>query len=149
MTQAGIGPRLARAADILARDMMCIADGESVLVTADTGTDILASPRRCRTPPTGSAPRSPRSCWRLRCRSRAGWPTTTCPTTSRRRPGACDAWIDLCMPYLAGSGAFDDAMEKRRVRYFLGADMGAEGIVRLMGGADLDAMFALGVRSAI
>ena len=33
MTQAGIGPRLARAADILARDMMCIEEGESVLIT--------------------------------------------------------------------------------------------------------------------
>ena len=66
------------------------------------------------------------------------------PDHVKAATGACDVWIDLCMPYLAGSGAFDDAMEKGRVRYFLGADIGAEEIVRLMGGADLDGMFALG-----
>ena len=35
-------------------------------------------------------------------------------------------------------------MTKGRARYFLGADIGADEIVRLMGGADLDGMFALG-----
>ncbi|MDE0057245.1 MAG: hypothetical protein OXP07_03915 [Defluviicoccus sp.] len=143
MTQAGIGPRLARAADILARDMMCIADGESVLVTADSGTDPLAVQAvqdaayrlGAKVAAIVLAPPVP---------FQGGLADEYLPDHVKAAAGACDAWIDLCMPYLAGSGAFDDAMEKGRVRYFLGADMGAEGIVRLMGGADLDAMFALG-----
>ena len=34
-----LGPELARAADVLVRDMMCVVEGESVLITADSATD--------------------------------------------------------------------------------------------------------------
>ena len=143
MTQAGIGPRLARAADILARDMMCIEEGESVLITADTGTDSVGARAvqdaayrlGAKVASIVLAPAVP---------FQGGLADEYLPDHVKAATGACDVWIDLCMPYLAGSGAFDDAMEKGRVRYFLGADIGAEEIVRLMGGADLDGMFALG-----
>ena len=143
MTQAGIGPRLARAADILARDMMCIEEGESVLITTDTGTDALGAEAvqdaayrlGAKVASIVLAPPVP---------FQGGLADEYLPDHVKAAVGACDAWIDLCMPYLAGSRAFDEAMEKGRVRYFLGADIGAEEIVRLMGGADLDGMFALG-----
>ena len=143
MTQAGIGPRLARAADILARDMMCIEEGESVLITADTGTDEVGARAvqdaayrlGAKVASIVLAPPVP---------FQGGLADEYLPDHVKAAAGACDVWIDLCMPYLAGSRAFDQAMEKGRVRYFLGADIGADEIVRLMGGADLDGMFALG-----
>ena len=49
----------------------------------------------------------------------------------------CDVWIDLCMPYLAGSKAYARAMKNNRTRYFLGADIGSEELVRLLGRASL------------
>ena len=143
MTRAGIGPRLARAADVLARDMMCIKQGESVLITTDTGTDVVgvqavqdaAYRLGAKVASIVLAPPVP---------FQGGLADEYLPDHVKAATGECDAWIDLCMPYLAGSKAFDDAMKKGRARYFLGADIGAEGIVRLMGGADLDGMFALG-----
>ncbi len=143
MTHAEIGPKLARAADVLARDMMCITAGESVLITADTGTDVLgvqalqnaAYRLGAKVASIVLAPPAP---------FQGGLADEFLPDHVKAATGECDAWIDLCMPYLAGSKAFDRAMEKGRTRYFLGADIGAEEIVRLMGGADLDAMFALG-----
>ena len=143
MAQAGIGPKLARAADILAREMMCVSAGESVLITADSGTDVVAVQAvqdaayrlGAKVAAIVLAPAVP---------FQGGLADAYLPDHVKAATGACDVWIDLCMPYLAGSGAFDDAMEKGRARYFLGADIGADEIVRLMGGADLDGMFALG-----
>ena len=143
MPQAGIGPRLARAADILARDMMCIREDESVLITTDTDTDAVGARAvqdaayrlGAKVASIVLAPPVP---------FQGGLADEYLADHVKAATGACDVWIDLCMPYLAGSGAFDEAMEKGRVRYFLGADIGADEIVRLMGGADLDGMFALG-----
>ena len=143
MTHAEIGPRLARAADVLARDMMCITEGESVLITTDTGADALgvqavqdaAYRLGAKVASIVLAPPIP---------FQGGLADAFLPDHVKAAAGECDAWIDLCMPYLAGSKAFDRAMEKGRARYFLGADIGAEEIVRLMGGADLDGLFAFG-----
>ena len=143
MTHSELGPRLARAADVLTRDMMCIKPGESVLITTDTGTDTVgvqavqdsAYRLGAKVASIVLAPSVP---------FQGGLADEYLPDHVKAATGECDAWIDLCMPYLAGSKAFDTAMEKGRARYFLGADIGAEEIVRLMGGADLDAMFELG-----
>ena len=138
MPDAGIGPKLARAADVLTRDMMCIEAGESVLITTDTGTDVVgvqaiqdaAYRLGAKVASITLAPPVP---------FQGGLADEYLPDHVKAATGACDVWIDLCMPYLAGSKAFDDAMEKNRTRYFLGADVGADEMVRLMGGADLDA----------
>ncbi len=143
MPDAGIGPKLARAADVLTRDMMCIEAGESVLITTDTGTDVVgvqaiqdaAYRLGAKVASITLAPPVP---------FQGGLADEYLPDHVKAATGACDVWIDLCMPYLAGSKAFDDAMEKNRTRYFLGADVGADEMVRLMGGADLDGMFQLG-----
>ena len=143
MPDAGIGPRLARAADVLTRDMMCVEAGESVLITTDTATDVVgvqaiqdaAYRLGAKVASITLAPPVP---------FQGGLADEYLPDHVKAATGACDVWIDLCMPYLAGSGAFDEAMEGARARYFLGADIGAEEIVRLMGGADLDGLFQLG-----
>ena len=55
----------------------------------------------------------------------------------------CDAWIDLCMPYIAGAAVYDTAMKNGRTRYFLAADIGAGGIIRIFSKADLDQVFVV------
>lgn len=57
--------------------------------------------------------------------------------------GACDVWLDLTFPYLAGSTPFSRAMENGRTRYLLLGDVTAGGVGRLYGGADFDALFDL------
>ena len=42
MMNNGITPELANAAQVLAADMMCVTAGESVLISADTSTDMPA-----------------------------------------------------------------------------------------------------------
>ena len=143
MTNAEIGPKLARAADVLARDMMCIKHGESVLITTDTGGDTLcvqavqdaAYRLGAKVASIVLAPPVP---------FQGGLADEYLPDYVTAAVTECDAWIDLFMPYLAGSKAHDRAMENDRTRYFLAADMGAEALVRLMGGADLDELFKLG-----
>ena len=134
MPDAGIGPKLARAADVLTRDMMCIeADekrphhhrhGEPIVVGVQAIQD-AAYRLGAKVASITLAPPVP---------FQGGLADEYLPDHVKAATGACDVWIDLCMPYLAGSKAFDDAMEKNRVRYFLGADVGADEMVRLMGG---------------
>lgn len=97
MTHAGIGPRLARAADILARDMMCIEEDESVLITADTGTDTLGAQAvqdaayrlDAKVASIVLAPPVP---------FQSGLGDEYLPDHVEAATGSCDVWIDLCMP---------------------------------------------------
>jgi hypothetical protein len=54
-----------------------------------------------------------------------------------------DVWLDLTFPYMAGSGAFDKAMEHKRTRYLLIGDTSAAGFARLYGSVAFDALFDL------
>ncbi len=143
MTNAGeIGPELARAATILLRDMMCVAAGEHVLVTCDTNT------QRCATDAIVNA------AYALECRVasmmlapplpfQGGLANPYMPDPVVAAAQNCDVWVDLCMPYIAGAGVYDLAMKNGRTRYFLAADIGAGGIVRIFSKADLDEVFAV------
>jgi hypothetical protein len=121
---------------------MCVKKGENVLVMADTGTDmtavhaILDAGYRAgaKTSVMVLAPQLP---------FQGSIADQFLPAHATAAIDACDVCIDLCMPYLAGSKAYDKAMHNKRTRYFLGADMGMEELVRLMGGARLDDVFAL------
>ena len=44
----------------------------------------------------------------------------------------CDVWVELGFPYLAGSKAFDAAMEHGRTRYYLSPGLTAEAMVRYL-----------------
>lgn len=54
-----------------------------------------------------------------------------------------DVWLDLSFPYMAGSGPFDKALERKRTRYLLVGDVDAAGFGRLYGTTDFDKLFAL------
>ncbi len=55
----------------------------------------------------------------------------------------CDVWIDLAFPHLAGSNAYDAAMQSKRDRYYLAAGLNTESTVRLFGKVNLGILFAV------
>lgn len=137
-----LGPDLARAALALARDMMCIEAGEHVLVTADQNTekravDALVNASHTLGAKTATMTLSPPLPFQ------GGLANPYIPDPVVAAAQACDAWIDLCMPYIAGAAVYDTAMKNGRTRYFLAADLGAEGMVRIFTGADLDQVFVV------
>ena len=136
------GPDLARAALVLVRDMMCVVDGEHVLVTADINTekravDALVNAAYslgARVASMTLAPALP---------FQGGLANPYVPDPVAAAAQNCDAWIDLCMPYMAGAEVYDKAMKNGRTRYFLAADIAAEGIIRIFAKADLDQVFVV------
>lgn len=143
MIHSEVGPKLDRAADVLVRDMMCVKPGESVLTTINSGADLTAVEAiqnaayriGARVSTMVIAPKLP---------FQGGLSDDYISDPVRAAVTNCDAWIDLCMPYMAGSGAHDAAMENNRTRYLLAADLGVDEIVRIFGEADLDSLFAFG-----
>ena len=140
MINVELGPELTRGALVLARDMMCIVEGEDVLITADVNTEkaaIDALVNACyalgaRVSSMTLAPALP---------FQGGLANPFMPDPVVAAAQNCDAWIDLCMPYIAGAAVYDTAMKNGRTRYFLAADLGTGGIVRIFAKADMDQVF--------
>jgi 2,5-dihydroxypyridine 5,6-dioxygenase len=136
------GPELARAAMIMMRDMMRVEAGEHVLVTSDTASDrhavdaVISAAHLlgARVASLMLAPPLP---------FQGGLANPYLPDPAVAAAQNCDAWVDLCMPYIAGAAVYDRAMKNGRTRYFLAADIGAEGIVRIFSRADLDQVFVV------
>ena len=128
-----------RAAEVAVLDYMNLRKGEEVLFTIDEGTDsklveILAATVR-------------KADARLNILSAESLPiqgNLADPFVSSLHAYAmknCDLWIDLAMPYFAGSKAYDEAMEEGRVRYLLMGDLGLDAFSRLFGLVDFDDYF--------
>jgi 2,5-dihydroxypyridine 5,6-dioxygenase len=143
MIHTDVGPKLARAAMVFVRDMMGVKPGESVLITINTGADLTAVNALqdaayligAKVSTLILAPRLP---------FQGGLADAYVSDTVQAAVTTCDAWIDLCMPYMAGCHAHDEAMKNGRTRYCLAADLGADEIVRIFGEADLDLLFEFG-----
>lgn len=141
-TASDIGPDLARAALVFLRDMMCVVAGEHIVITADIETDKAAIDAiqnaayalDAKLATVILAPPLP---------FQGGLADKYLPDPVVAAAQNCDVWIDLCMPYIAGATVYDKAMKNGRTRYFLGADIGAEGLIRLFSKADLDKVFAV------
>jgi hypothetical protein len=132
---------LAGAADVVVRDYMAVQPGEAVLITADTATDPRLSEALmtavARADARGSILTIPRLPYQ------GGLADPYVPPVVAGAVAGCTVWIDVTFPYLAGSKVCDDALQGGRVRYLLGADVGCAGLVRLFGGVDLDAYYAV------
>lgn len=139
---SAVGADLTRAALIFVRDMMCVKEGESVLITADPNTD-----RNAVAAIQNAAYFLGAKVATINLASplpfQGGLADDHIPDPLFAAVTNTDAWIDLCMPYIAGSKAYDTAMHNDRTRYFLGADIGAQGLIRLFAKADLDQVFAV------
>ena len=131
-----LGPELTQAADAMIREVLLVQSGETVLITADTASDmqtveaIQNAARNLDTPVALLiAPQLP-------FQGALGDPYISDPV--RAAVSNCDVWIDLAFPYMAGSQAFDAAMQNKRTRYYLAAGLNAESTVRLFGKVNLD-----------
>ena len=139
---AELTPDLSRAAVVLMRDMMCVVESEHVLVTADVNTekralDALVNAGYVLGAKVASMTLAPSLPFQ------GGLANPYIPDPVVAAAQNCDAWIDLCMPYIAGAAVYDKAMKNGRTRYFLAADLGADGIVRIFSRADLNQVFAV------
>ena len=135
-----LGPDLARAALVLVRDMMSVTEGEHVVVTCDTNTerratDAIVNAAYSLGAKVASMTLSPP----LPLQGALANPYIPDPVVAAAQN--CDAWIDLCMPYMAGSEVYDNAMANERTRYLLAGDIGAEGMIRIFSQANLDQVY--------
>lgn len=135
------GPELATAADVLLRDYMVLKPGDSVLITADTATDMAAAQAIMNAASVTGAKPSLLVIPQLPFQGALADPYV--PPALAAAADSSSVWIDLTFPYLAGAHVQDEAMKTGRVRYLLGGDMGAGGLVRLFGKVDLDRYYAV------
>ena len=130
-----------KAAGVLVEDQMFVKAGESVVITADTHTDMVcanaifnAAHRIGARPTIVFFPQLP---------FQGALADPYVPEPLGIALKHCDVRIDLCFPYLAGSHAHDEAMKTNRLRYLLGGDTHAPALVRLYGKVNRDALFVV------
>lgn len=141
MTTLHDGTALARAADIVVRDFMCVRPGEQLLITADTASDMAAVKALLNAASVAGARAGIFIAPQLPFQGSLADPFVPEPLAEAVK--ACDVWLDLTFPYMGGSHAHGEAMKTNRVRSLLLADLGAGGLARLFAGVDLDRLFAL------
>lgn len=136
-----VAPNLDRGVEALLSDYLALKKGESLLITADSESDmeaVRAIFRGARAlgahPSILVFPQIP---------YQGGLADPYLPSTLEPASKSCDVWVDLTFPYLAGSRVFDQMVEAKKVRYLLGGDMGAGGIARLFGAVEMDAFYAV------
>jgi leucyl aminopeptidase (aminopeptidase T) len=134
-------PELSLAADVAVRDYMAVRAGENVLITSDTAGDRAVAEAMFVAAQCAGARAVLLVSPQLPFQGRLADPYVT-PLLAGAVM-ACDVWIDLTFPYLAGSHVYDEALKTNRVRYMLGGDMTADGLVRLFGRVDLDRYYAV------
>ena len=139
MSTPSLRPQLARAAEILVRDYLAVTAGETVLITMDDAGDRTAVDAIVNSAKNIGAKPGIYITPQLPFQGALADPYINESLAAVVK--ACDMWIDLTFPYIAGSAAYEDAMTSNRARYFLGGDMRSESLVRLFGRADLDLMF--------
>lgn len=135
-----LGPDLAQAALSLVKDMMCVTSGEHVLITADSNTENRTTAAIVNAAYSlGAKVASMNLSPPLPLQGALANPYIPDPVIAAAKN--CDAWIDLCMPYMAGSEVYEEAMKNDRTRYLLAGDIGAEGMIRIFNRADLDKVY--------
>lgn len=130
-----------RGAAAMVADYLSIVKGESVLITADTGTDSAAVAAVFRAVREVGATPTILTIAQVPFQGALADPYV--PPTVEPAVGAADAWIDLTFPYLAGCHVYEQAIKAGRIRYLLGGDLGSAGIGRLFGTVDMNSYYAV------
>lgn len=124
------------AATVLVEDYMLIRGDEEVLITTDTSTDMVAVQALMT-----AVDRRGARCTVITRRPLPYQGLLADPFISQVQAESmqhCDAWIDMCFPYFAGSTAWGRAMARGQLRYLLLGDVSAAGLGRLFGMMDMD-----------
>ncbi|WP_340151302.1 hypothetical protein [uncultured Sneathiella sp.] len=122
------------------RDQFCVKPGETVLITADTQTNLATAESILSVARMIGAEASLLVVNQLPYQGRLADPYI--PEILKRAVLECDVWLDMAFPYLAGSEVHDDAMSEKRCRYLLLGDLSSRGIENLYGRFDLDVLFS-------
>lgn len=138
---SNLGPELAHAAEVMTREVLLIKPGETVLITADTASDMNTVDAIQNAAHRLDAKVAVLISPQLPLHGGFAEPYITEPVRSAIK--SCDVWIELNWPYMAGSQAYDEALEGGRVRYYLSVGLTGEALVRLFGKSDLDTVFAV------
>ncbi len=128
------------AAEAMVSDQFCVRAGESVLVTADPGSDPAAVEAILESASAAGAKAMLCRIPKLPFQGLLADEFIPAPLVAAAQ--SADVWFDLTFPYLAGSDAHDRAMKAGRVRYLLLGDLSAGGLQRLYGSIELDRLFA-------
>ena len=135
------GPEAARAGRVLIKDVMLTQPDEHVLITADTASDMtVVQALQNAAHELGAkvavliVPQLPHQ---------GGFADPYIPDPLRAAMCNCDVWIELNIPYLAGSKAFDAVMKNERTRYYLSPGLTREAMIRLFTKVNLDDLFAV------
>lgn len=139
MLSAPIGPDVASAAEVMMKDYLAVTAKDTVLITADTASDMAVVESLLNCADNAGARTVLSVIPRLPFQGTLADPHIPAPLAAAMQ--GCDVWVDLTFPYLAGSKAWDKAMEGKRVRYCLCGDLKADALVRLYRKVDLDALF--------
>jgi hypothetical protein len=130
-----------RAANVLLRDHFGVQPGESVVLTADDRSDGELVRALADTAAAIGARPCVLSIPQLPFQGSLSDPYISLSVEAAVKES--DVWLDLTFPYMAGSGAFDRAMEHKRSRYLLIGDTSAMGFARLYASVEFDALFDL------
>ena len=137
---SNFSPELARAAEIMVRDVLLVKKDENVLISADTNSDMRAVDAIQSSAYRQGAKVSVSVIPQLPYQGSLGDPFIPEPMGAAAR--SCDVWIDICRPHMGGSGIHDASMKNGRTRYYLAAALSTEPLIRIFGKVDLEAMFA-------
>ena len=141
MLTTAIDPQTAHAGAVLIKDVMLTKPGEHVLITADTATDMTVV--RALWDAARELSDKVAVLMGPQLLYQGGFADPYISDPLRVAMMNCDVWVELGFPYLAGSKAFDAAMENGRTRYYLSPGLTAEAMVRLFTTVDLDDLFAV------
>jgi 2,5-dihydroxypyridine 5,6-dioxygenase len=136
-----LGPEMTHAARVLVRDVLRTKADETVLITADTASDMDAVGALQGAAHDLGAKASVLITPQLPLHG--GFADPYIPETVGAAAKSCDVWIELNWPYMAGSNAYDEALEENRVRYYLAVGLTGEALVRLFGKPVLEDVFAV------
>lgn len=132
------GHQATRGARAMVDDYLAVQEGENVLVTADTASDMVAAEAILAASEAAGAKATLAIIPQLPFQGTLADPYIPEPLAGAAQ--SCDVWIDLCFPYLAGSTVCDQTLIAGRVRYLMITGMSGAGIDRLFAGADHDLM---------
>ncbi|HTO34155.1 MAG TPA: hypothetical protein VL202_23725 [Pararhizobium sp.] len=123
----------------LIQDHMAVITGDVVLITADTLTDVGAIEAICNAVRLAGAQYSVMTIAQLPFQGALSDPYI--PSTVAAAALEATVWIDLTLPYLAGSHVFDVALKKGLVRYNLAVGLDSDGLASLYDKVDLDVLY--------
>lgn len=137
MLASQIAPEVARAADVLVRDYSAVKPGEAVLITADTHSNMTVVEATLNAANNLGAKTVVNIVPRVPFQGGLSNPYIAEPLAAAI--GAADVWIDFMFPNIAGSEPYEHAIHK--VRYIMGGDVTADGLVRMFAKVDLDRLY--------